>query len=67
MEMGNIIKEINYYTSISRKRELTNIEKNERETFRRLYLEKFRANFKNHLDNIKVVYENENIDNMKIN
>lgn len=67
MEMINIIKEINYYTSISRKRELTNIEKNERETFRKLYLKKFRANFKNHLDNIKIVYVNENEDSMEVN
>ena len=54
MEMMNIITEINRYTSISRERELTNTEKNERNTYRKLYLKKFRENFRNHLDNIKV-------------
>ncbi|MCP1222913.1 DUF896 domain-containing protein [Sebaldella sp. S0638] len=60
MEMRNIITEINRYTSISRERELTNTEKNERSTYRKLYLKKFRENFRNHLDNIKVVYVDEN-------
>ena len=45
MEMMNIITEINRYTSISRERELTNTEKNERNTYRKLYLKKFRENF----------------------
>ena len=58
--MRNIISEINRYTSISRERELTNTEKNERNTYRKLYLKKFRENFRNHLDNIKVVYMDEN-------
>ena len=40
MEMMNIITEINRYTSISRERELTNTEKNERNTYRKLYLKK---------------------------
>lgn len=60
MEMRNIINEINRYTSISRERELTNTEKHERSVYRNLYLKKFRENFKNHLDNIKVVYVDEN-------
>ena len=60
MEMKNIITEINRYTSISRERELTNTEKNERNTYRKLYLKKFRKNFKNHLDKIKIVYVDEN-------
>ena len=60
MEMMNIITEINRYTSISRERELTNTEKNERNTYRKLYLKKFRENFRNHLNNIKVVYVDEN-------
>jgi uncharacterized protein YnzC (UPF0291/DUF896 family) len=60
MGMMNIITEINRYTSISRERELTNTEKNERNTYRKLYLKKFRENFRNHLDKIKIVYVDEN-------
>ena len=33
MEMMNIIKEINFYSNIAKKRELTGAEKNEREAF----------------------------------
>ena len=56
MEMMNIIKEINYYTNIARERELSGTERNEREAYRKLYLKKFRENFINHLENIKIVY-----------
>lgn len=56
MEMMNIIKEINYYTNIARERELSGAERNEREAYRKLYLKKFRENFINHLENIKIVY-----------
>ena len=54
--MMNIIKEINYYTNIARERELSGTERNEREAYRKLYLKKFRENFINHLENIKIVY-----------
>lgn len=57
--MMNIIKEINYYTNIARERELSGTERNERETYRKLYLKKFRENFINHLENIKIVYIND--------
>ncbi|MBP9479655.1 MAG: DUF896 domain-containing protein [Sebaldella sp.] len=67
MEMMNIIKEINFYSNIAKKRELTGAEKNEREAYRKLYLKRFRENFKNHLDNIKIVYvdedQNQNLSN----
>ena len=59
MEMMNIIKEINYYTNIARERELSGTERNEREAYRKLYLKKFRENFINHLENIKIVYIND--------
>ena len=54
--MMNIIKEINYYINIARERELSGAERNEREAYRKLYLKKFRENFINHLENIKIVY-----------
>ena len=57
--MMNIIKEINYYTNIARERELSGTERNEREAYRKLYLKKFRENFINHLENIKIVYIND--------
>ena len=55
MEMNEIIEKINYFTRLSRERELTSEEKEERELFRKMYMEKFRAQVKGHLDNIKIV------------
>ena len=54
MEMNKIIEKINYFTKLSRERELTLDEKKERELFRKMYMEQFRAQVKGHLDNISV-------------
>ena len=55
MEMKEIIKKVNYYAGEAKKRELTEEEKTERQKFRKLYLEQFRAQVRGHLDNIKIV------------
>lgn len=55
MEMKDIIIKVNYFSKLSKERELTIEEKNEREKYRKLYLEKFRAQVRGHLDNIKIV------------
>ena len=58
--MKDIIAKVNYYTKLSRERELTEEEKVEREKYRKMYLEKFKAQVRGHLDNIKIVDENDN-------
>lgn len=55
MEMKDIIVKVNYFSKLSKERELTVEEKSEREKYRKLYLEKFRAQVKGHLDSIKIV------------
>lgn len=55
MEMRDIIEKVNYFASLSKKRPLTEEEKSERDKYRKLYLEKFRAQVRGHLDNIKIV------------
>lgn len=60
MEMKKIIEKVNYYSKLARERELTEEEKVEREKYRKLYLEQFKAQVKGHLDNIKVVQVDEN-------
>ncbi|WP_166667319.1 DUF896 domain-containing protein [Hypnocyclicus thermotrophus] len=59
MEMNSIIKMVNYYSGLAKQRELTEIEKQDREKYRKIYLEKFRAQVRGHLDSIKIVNENE--------
>lgn len=58
MEMKEIIKMINYFSAESKKRELTDEEKIERERYRKLYLEQFKAQVKQKLDSIEIVDEN---------
>ena len=53
--MKDIIKEVNYYAAEAKKRELTQDEQKERKKYRELYLEKFRAQVRGHLENIKIV------------
>lgn len=53
--MKEIIKKVNYYANEAKKRELTEDEKSERQKYRKLYLEQFRAQVRGHLDNIKIV------------
>ena len=65
MEMHEIIAKVNHYSAIAKQRELTHEEKVEREKFRKMYLELFKAQVKGHLDSIKIV-DNEEINSEKI-
>ena len=67
MEMKDIIAKVNYFSKLARERELTEAEKEEREKYRKLYLEQFKAQVRGHLDRIKIVDgEVENNSNNKI-
>lgn len=55
MDMKNIIEKVNYYSKLSKLRELTTEEKQSREEYRRAYIEQFKAQVKGHLDNVKIV------------
>ena len=57
MEMKDIIEKVNYYTKLSKERELTEEEIKDREIYRRMYLDQFKAQVKEHLDNIEIVDE----------
>ena len=57
MEMKDIIEKVNYYTKLSKERKLTEEEINDREIYRRMYLDQFKAQVKEHLDNIEIVDE----------
>lgn len=67
MEIKDIIAKVNYFSKLARERELTEAEKEEREKYRKLYLEQFKAQVRGHLDRIKIVDgEVENNGNNKI-
>lgn len=55
MEMKDIIEKVNYFSKLARTRELTTEEIEERQKYRNLYLEKFRAQVRAQLDNIEIV------------
>lgn len=55
MEMKDIIEKVNYFSKLAKTRPLTEEEAAERHKYRQLYLEKFRAQVKAHLDNIEIV------------
>ena len=57
MEMKDIIEKVNYYAKLSKKRKLTEEEIKDREIYRRMYLDQFKAQVKKHLDNIEIVDE----------
>ena len=57
MEMKDIIEKVNYYTKLSKERKLTEEEIKDREIYRRMYLDQFKAQVKTHLDNIEIVDE----------
>ena len=57
MEMKDIIEKVNYYAKLSRERKLTEEEIKDREIYRRMYLDQFKAQIKKHLDNIEIVDE----------
>jgi len=59
VEMKDIIEKVNYYAKEAKKRELTAEEQTERQKYRKLYLEQFRAQVRGHLENIKIVDEND--------
>ncbi|MBP9477507.1 MAG: DUF896 domain-containing protein [Sebaldella sp.] len=67
MEMKDIIEKVNYYAKAAKTRTLTDEEEIQRKKYRALYMEKFRANFKNHLDSIKVKYVDKNGKEIKHN
>lgn len=56
--MKEIIEMVNYFAAEAKKRELTEAEKLEREKYRKLYLEQFKAQVKQKLDSIEIVDEN---------
>ena len=55
MEMKDIIEKVNYFSKLAKERKLTEEEKNERQKYRKLYLEKITGQVRNHLDNIEIV------------
>ena len=57
MEMKDIIEKVNYYAKLSKERKLTEEEIKDREIYRRMYLDPFKAQVKEHLDNIEIVDE----------
>ena len=57
MEMKDIIAKVNYYAKLSKERKLTEEEIKDREIYRRMYLDQFKAQVKKHLDSIKIVDE----------
>lgn len=58
MEMKDIIEKVNYYSRLNKQRELSEEEKKDREHFRKLYIEQFKNQVRNHLENIEIVDEN---------
>jgi len=57
MKMKDIIEKVNYYAKLSKERKLTEEEIKDREIYRRMYLDQFKAQVKGHLDNIEIVDE----------
>lgn len=57
MEMKDIIEKINYFSKEAKKRELTPEEKLEREKYRKMYLEQFKAQVRQKLDSIEIIDE----------
>lgn len=58
MEMSEIVAKVNELNAIKKLRELSEEEMQELQKYRKLYLEKFKANFKQILDNTRVINEN---------
>lgn len=57
MEMKDIIEKVNFYARLSKKRKLSEEEIRDREVYRKLYLEQFKNQVKNHLESIEIVDE----------
>ena len=58
MEMTEIIAKINTLNATKKERELTTEELEELAKYRQLYLQNFKANMRNILDNTRVINEN---------
>ena len=58
MEMKEVIAKINSLNSTKKERELTTEELEEFAKYRQLYLQNFKANMRNILDNTRVINEN---------
>ncbi len=57
MEMTEIIEKINSLNALKKERELTLEESEELAKYRQLYLQNFKANMRNILENTKVINE----------
>ena len=57
MEMKDIIEKVNYYTKLSKERKIKEEEIKDREIYRRMYLDQFKAQVKGHLDSIEIIDE----------
>lgn len=57
MQMQDIIQKINYLNAVKKSRSLTDKELKELDFYRKKYLENFKKNFKDILDNTKVINE----------
>ena len=57
MEMKDIIEKVNYYAKLSKERKHKEEEIKDRELYRRMYLDQFKAQVRKHLDNIEIVDE----------
>ena len=57
MEMTEIIEKINFLNALKKERELTLEETEELAKYRQLYLQNFKANMRNILENTKVINE----------
>lgn len=60
MEMLEIIEKINHLNAIKKERELTGEELSELKDYRSMYLENFKGNLRNILNNTKVIDEEGN-------
>ena len=58
MEMKEVIDKINTLNATKKERELTVEESEELAKYRQLYLQNFKANMRNILDNTRVINEN---------
>ena len=58
MDMTEVIAKINSLNSTKKERELTTEELEELAKYRQLYLQNFKANMRNILDNTRVINEN---------
>ena len=58
MEMNEVIAKINSLNATKKERELTTEEAEELAKYRQLYLQNFKANMRNILDNTRVINEN---------